>query len=217
MIENIVFNKCTSKDVSTLSKFLGEEKQDEFITFISESIDWNLVFSAIKTYEHHYNEAMVRMMKSSLISKCIEKYSHMKLKFVDAIGHDFIVPWDNKEIKVEFKHGKELFQTDKSDFTKKIKLDNTNGRSSYNKIYEKTFDYLLLIDVNKAAIVSYEKILPYIINDGDGRSVRIHKKELTIFKECEFHKNLSPIYLDDDFDIFVNKMLEKLEKAYYNR
>jgi hypothetical protein len=192
-------------------------EEEEFKEFFSEIIDWNLIFTMINTFAHVWDEPMVRMMKSFLISKAIETFSENKMRFVNETGLDFIVTWKEKEIRIEFKYGKNIFQTDRTRLTSSVKLDNTNGKSSYFKQYKQTFDYLLLVDLNKAAFITHDKLQQYISNNGDGRSVKIDKKDLIFFKECSIAKSTKKIYLDDEWSKFCDIMMENVSKIYYSK
>lgn len=213
---DISFVKCKSESVSDLSVLLQEKTETQKLgDFLNGIVDWNLIFTAINSYHHSFDEKMVRMLKSFFICEALQTFSQGKMNFVDQNGYDFLTIFNNIETKIEFKHGKNLFQGEKTNYTKSIKLDSTNGQSSYHKKYEKTFDYLLLADENKVAIISYEDVQQYIKNDGDGRSVRIHKKDLTFFAECTIIKTNKKIYLDDIAKEISRKCLKELTDLYY--
>lgn len=190
----------------------NEEKHKQIVEHIRTVVDWSKVFSMISTYQHLYNERLVRMLKSHLICKSIEAYSNKELVFVDEIGFDFRCA--KTGLKIEFKHGSNIFQSDKSIFTKRIKIDNTNNKSSFEKEYEKTFDYLIIADVNKIGIVSYEDVMPFITNDGDGRSAVIEKSKIVILKESHKKSLKKPIYIDDEFQKCIEKILKKFDSLY---
>ncbi len=215
-MSTVPFIKCESVSPSDLSDFFQEKTETQNIGgFLNNLIDWNLVFTAINSYQASSDENLVRMLKSLFICEAIQTFSQGKMNFVNSIGYDFLVTYNNLELKLEFKHGKNLFQSEKTNFTKNIKLDSTNGQSSYHKKYVKTFDYLLLADENKSAIISYEDVEQYIKNDGDGRSVKIHKKDLTFFSECSIVKTNKKIYLDDIAREVSRNSLKKLTEIYY--
>ena len=217
MTEQIELMKCKNADVSSLKFFLQEKNETDLLKeHLSEIMDWNLIFTAVSTFQHYFNERLVRMLKSYLLSEGIQIFSNNKLHFLDETGYDFVTDFLGKKVKIEFKHGKNLFQGDKTSYTKSIKLDSTNGQSSFFKDYEKTFDYLLLIDEKMSAIISYEDVQKYIKNNGDGRSVRIHKKDLTFIKECTVVKTNKKVFVDNFLKKLVNECLQQVVKLRYS-
>lgn len=213
----IEIKRCESHTPKNLFDILNikddvEEQDEKVVEYLRTIVEWNKVFSMIMTFKHHYNERLVRMLKSHLICKSIEVFSGRKLKYVDEIGHDFICL--ENDFKFEFKHGLDLFQTDRTDKTKSIKLDNTNGSSSFTKHYKKTFDYLILVDSSRCGIISYEKLEPYIRNDGDGRSVVIDKGKISFIKESINKSINQKIYVDDEVDKCLNRLILDFNNLY---
>lgn len=205
MIEDILFTKYDSYD-NPLEKLLEETSQDHVVKYIKRVLDFKYIFSMNNTLSHHYNERMVRFVKSELLSRTIQKTSRGKIVYVNQIGYDFFVP--ELDVKLEFKSGIDIFGRPRSANTSLIKLDNTNGRDSRSKVYTKTFDYLLLIDLNRAGLVKYEDIQEYIKHDGDGRSVRIPKTKIQIITDSNAIFSDNKIYIDDRIEQAMNQMID---------
>lgn len=209
-MDQIIFHKYDSYD-NPLGKLLEETNQDHVVKYIKRVLDFKYIFSMNNTLSHMYNERMVRFVKSELLSRTIQKISRGKLLYVNQNGYDFFLPELN--VKIEFKSGIDIFGRPRSSNTSLIKLDNTNGRDSRSKVYTKTFDYLLLIDLNRAGLIKYEDIQEYIKHDGDGRSLRIPKSKIEVITESKRSHSIHSdrkkyIYIDDRLEQAMNQMID---------
>ena len=139
----IKFTSCKTDSIKNISNILFNEYQYKITEYLSLVVEWNKVFSVQLSFMDHFNKPALRFVKSDLISRAIEKFSNRKLIFVDEVGYDFIVPETCSDpkiqgsgydgIKIELKSQLDLFGK-KNNKTKNIKLDNTNGQSSEDKI-----------------------------------------------------------------------------------
>ena len=198
----ISFVKCSAEPIETLYTIMGDYTYG-VTPVLKNNINWSLIFSLIVSYRVTYNERTMRMVKSHLISKAVEKYSNGKLVFVDETGYDFDMPEQN--LKIEMKSGLKLFQP-YAGTTVDIKISNTNGNSSDGKEHKKTFDYLLLIEPGLVGVISYEKLKPFIRSVGDGFSAKIDTSEIELFSRISNYK-VTDINLSNLFD----KMIENLQ------
>ena len=165
----------------------------------------------------------MRFFKSWILQTAIQEYSNKKLVFVGADGYDYIIDDENSQyhnLKVELKSGKQLFSKVNSfemkgpnNKTGSITLSNSNG-SSLDKIYQKKYDYLLLLDKSGYAVTTYEKVFPFVKNNGDGFRASIDIKDLEIV--CMVNENTVQ-YVDIDIPDFLNKaamnIIEVIENA----
>lgn len=169
----------TASNINTL--FNVTDEFDYPITKeLRNDIDWNRVFSLIESYKCTHNERMMRFLKSEIIARGMEDFSNGLLQYVDEIGYDFIMP--HSGISIELKSGLKMFQY-RAHTTVDIKLSNTNGQSSHDKEFIKTFDYLLIVEPGTAGVVSWEKVRPYVRSIGDGFCAKIPLRHVEIFKE----------------------------------
>jgi hypothetical protein len=213
-MNKILLKKSTLYN-NPMMNFLGESSKDEVVNYIKRVLSFEQLFTMINTLDCSYNERMIRMIKSELLSRCVERASRQKIHYVNQIGYDFIIP--ELDIKLEFKSGRNIFRKDHSSETERIKLDNTNGQDSRSKIYTKTFDYLLMIDVNRAGLISYEDIQPFIKHDGDGRSIKLPKSKIEFIAETRHIFEDEKIYIDDRIESAMNQMIDDVFKSCAKR
>ena len=222
----IKFTSCKTDSIKNISNILFNEYQYKITEYLSLVVDWNKVFSVQLSFMDHFNKPSLRFVKSDLISRAVEKYSKRKLIFVDEVGYDFIVPETCSDpeiqgtgydgIKIELKSQLDLFGK-KNNKTKNIKLDNTNGQSSEDKIYTKKFDYLLLLQPGLVGITSYEAIQPYIKCKPDGRTVQIPHDIIEFFAQTYEFKIDKKIKLNDRYEQMIEDSLNDIEKIYDTR
>jgi|TARA_B100000035_G_scaffold224781_1_gene193259 hypothetical protein len=86
--------------------------------------------------------------RSWKIEKAFEKHSKNTLKWVDGVGYDFI---GSDGLKYEFKQVKDAF---KNQETPNIILK--NFRKNTFDYYDQTFDYILVIDVERRTLGVYD-------------------------------------------------------------
>ena len=84
--------------------------------------------------------------RSWRIEKTIEKHSNNQLEWVDENGYDFI----SGNVKYEFKQVKDAF---KKITTPSITIKNYRGKCL--GLSEKTFDYLIVMDVDRRMLAMY--------------------------------------------------------------
>lgn len=196
-----------SKNVETLYTLMNHFEFPITKEF-RDNVDWDKVFTIIESYKSTYNENMLRFVKSHLISKSIERYSKGYLKYVNQIGCDFLTP-DN--VRIELKSGLKMFQKRKQQ-TVDIVISNTQGQSTDTKVFEKTFDYLLLIEPGMVGITTWEKMRPFVRPKGDCFKAQIPMSEIELFKQTDkivsFNYNLS-----DRIEEALDKALDDAEKG----
>ena len=205
----ISFVKCTSEPINTLYTIMGDYTYD-ITPFLKENINWNLIFSLMISYKSTHNLNAMRMIKSHLTAKTIEKHSNGKLIYVDETGYDFVIP--EKNLKIEMKSGLKMFQH-RAETTVDIKMSNTNGSSSDGKEYSKTFDYLLIIEPGLVGVTTYEKLKPYSKSVGDGFSAKIPMKEIEFLYRVSNYK-VTPMNLSNRFDEMIEQSITDIEKLY---
>ena len=86
--------------------------------------------------------------RSWKIEKAFEKHSKNMLKWVDGIGFDFV---DEDNIRYEFKQVKDAF---KKEETPSVILKNFRKDSLDH--YDQTFEYILIIDVERRTLGVYD-------------------------------------------------------------
>ncbi len=176
-------------------------------SYLIQNVQWNKIFSILCSFKEEYNDLSGRFFKSDIISHAFEHFSDGKIKYVDEIGCDFYLPELN--VRVEGKSGLKIFQK-KS--TVDIKLKNFNG---YATEFEKTFDYLLLVEPQMIGVISYEKVQSKIYKKNDGIYCKLSNNDIEIIRNLNAvkvsEKNLTDIRKD-----CILKCIKEVEGLYEN-
>lgn len=121
--------------------------------------------------------------RSWKIEKAFERYSKSTLGWVDGVGYDFV---DEDNIKYEFKQVKDAF---KKDETPSVVLKNFR-KDTFDE-YNQTFEYILIIDVERRTIGVYDwKYVSevYTINAATVTAILDH------YRAKEIHTPYAPLY-----------------------
>ena len=146
---------------------------------LGEVVNWEAFFSMVNDLGSQLNERQLRFLKARLIESAISRMSNGKVEWVDNIGQDH----QFEDVRIETKFCTNSLTTGsgglkKSKVTSEIKLTNTLGSSDGRSLPD-TFDYLLIVDTDACAVVSREKLLPYVTSAGDGLKAKVPFDELT--------------------------------------
>jgi hypothetical protein len=199
---------CSSSNYNTLYTLSGEYEYD-ITPYLINSVDWNSIFSTILSLKSDFNQLMMRFVKSQIICMTFERFSGKKWKYVDQIGHDFMLT--DLGIKLEVKTGIKIFNS-KTQKTVTIKVCNTNNQSSHTKKFQKTFDYMLMVEPGMAGIISWEKLEPYVESVGDGFVAKIDMSDVEIIKQVTSIKDMN-INVPNLIDDAMNGMLTVIEEG----
>jgi len=121
------------------------------------------------------NDAQLRFIKALVFERSMEQYSKGKIKFVGEEGCDLIIPELN--VRVEQKYTEDALFTPKKktlrENTKSIKLMNSMGTNTHNKLPETYADYLIFIGNQAAMLFSKQDLEQHLQVGGDGISANI--------------------------------------------
>ena len=153
--------------------------QDALAYKLGEVVNWEAFFSMVNDLGSQLNERQLRFLKARLIESAISRMSGGKVEWVDNIGQDH----QFEDVRIETKFCTNSLTTSKGALkkgriTSEIKLTNTLGSSDGRSLPD-TFDYLLIVDTDTCAVVSREKLLPYVTSAGDGLKAKIPFEDLT--------------------------------------
>jgi hypothetical protein len=145
---------------------------------LGEKVNWTAFFSMVNDLGSQLNERQLRFLKARLIESAISRMSNGSVEWVDAIGQDH----QFEDVRIETKFCTNSLTTGKGDLkkgrvTSEIKLTNTLGSSDGRSLPD-TFDFLLIVDTDTCAVVSREKLLPYVTSAGDGLKAKVPFSEL---------------------------------------
>lgn len=186
--------------------------QEALANRLYEEINWTSFFTMVKDLGAQLNERQLRFLKARLIESALAKMSNGKLEWVDDIGQDH----QYGDTRIETKFMTNSLTTAKGDFkktnrTSEIKLTNTLG-SSEGRDLPDTFDYLLIVDTNSAAIVSRDKLLPHVKSNGDGLKASVPYDDLDFISRIA----LESLTTKREIDIMskVDNMLFEIAESY---
>lgn len=200
--------ECETSNTSNLLHTLFGYKFD--ITHkLNEVVEWNKVFTAIESFKDHYNDNMMRFVKSNLISMCIEHWSNGYLKYVDGIGYDFIT---TDGYKIELKSGVKMFQW-KSNNTSSLIMKNMNGSVADLSKIQKTFDYVLIVEPGYAGITDWNSARKYMVEKSDAIKAKISLEDIDIFRKTERVK-YTEIFLTDRIYEAMRKTIKDIDSFY---
>lgn len=203
----IQFVKSSSENINTVYTTMGHFEY-EITPYLIQSVDWNKIFSLILSFREEYNDNSGRFLKSELISTGFERFSDGKFVYIDENGCDFYLP--EKDCRVELKSGIHIFQTSRALSTVEVKLKNFNGNAT---AFEKTFDYLMLVEPHMVGVISYEKLQRYIYAKADGLYCKISFKDIELFKEA-CNVQYTNFNLTDIRKKIVESCLDEVERLY---
>jgi len=149
--------------------------QKNFIELLKNKnkLDFKPIFYVYQNMGPDFNERSLRYFKGKIVEILIS-YLDEQLEHVDRIGYDIIYVYTNydkeeNEEKIEVKSSNQCL-TYKDGFFK----DTLNNIKIKNKLsnkedipYQKTFDYLVVVDENAIAVAMYNDISDYIVPKGD--------------------------------------------------
>ena len=184
---------------------------------ILKAIDWERFHNLCLSIGKDLNKPQWRFLKAIFLESAIANYSNNKLTYVGDLekGCDFRVEKLNN-LKIEMKYvegcifsGKKL---SKKKTTSEIKLINSNGTNTHLCLPDTYSDYLLIVDLNGAALISKDVLKNYIISCGDGIKAKIPIDELhIIFQPSDITKtNTQYLRIRETFMDAINKIINSV-------
>ena len=182
--------------------------QQHFIDHLETSVDWNKVFGVVDSLysDDGFTSNADNFTRATAVEKAVAQFSN--LVRVDQKGYDFLY---GKE-KIEMKMGKNLFQKRTPFTTKKFKVKNFQGEKKTVEDFknEKTFDYMLVLDLTarRVVVVEDEHARPLYEGYGDGVMIKL---DVGNYYECdlgEINPVMPPLKLSHENDKAMEKFLD---------
>jgi len=150
-------------------------KQD-VANYLSTNVDWNLMYSLTDTIGKTMNAPKDRFEKSDLLEKALSVFSvDEKIEYINAPGMDHF--YKHFGVSAEMKYSTNGLYSIKKPKTKKIivlkeevkniRLENPNSGTLRTELSPTYADFLLLMDINGAAIIDKSTLKKYL-NFGPG-------------------------------------------------
>lgn len=163
---------------------------DNQVTDILKAIDWQRFNKLCASLGSELNDQQWRFLKAAFLERAVASYSNNLLVYVgdDKNGCDFIIPSLNG-VTVEMKFTAEaLFSAKKTtvkDKCKAITLLNSKGTNTHQNLPESYAQYLLIVEARGAAVITKEKLMQYVVSNGDSLTAVIPSAELTLVFQPE--------------------------------
>jgi hypothetical protein len=144
---------------------------------ILKGIDWQRFHNLCLSLGKDLNDPQWRFLKAIFLETGVANYSNNELTYVgdSEKGCDFRVEkLNNLRIEMKYVEGCLFNKSFKlKTKTNEIKLMNSNGTNGHLELPLTYSDYLLIVDLHGAGLISKEKLKKYIISGGDGIKARI--------------------------------------------
>ena len=156
----------------------------QLLQLLKTIINWQRFHNLCWFIGNNLNDRQWRFLKGVFVEMAVANYSNGELTYVGDLeeGCDFIV--NKLNIRIEMKYvvgcifsGNNLCQ---KKMTSEIKLMNSNGTNTHAGLPDKYADYLLIVDLNGAGLISKENLIKYIKICGDGIKAKIPTEILHI-------------------------------------
>jgi len=163
-------------------KMTATTTQQHFIDHLETGVDWNKVFGVVDSLysDDGFTSNADNFTRATAVERAIDKFSD--LIRVDKDGYDFM--YGNQ--KIELKMGKKLFQKTNPFATKKFKVKNFQGEKKTVEDFknEKTFDYMLVLDLTarRVVVIEDEYARPLYEDYGDGIMIKL---DIGNYYECD--------------------------------
>jgi len=155
------------------------------VAALLKQINWQRFSNVCSSVGKELNDPQWRFLKAVFLENAVAAYSNGALVYVGETekGCDFIIPSLNNT-KIEMKYTAEaLFgptKTKLKDNCKAITLLNSKGTNTHTNLPEHYADYLLIVEMRGAAIISKENLKKYVVANGDSLSATIPTSEMTL-------------------------------------
>ena len=181
------------------------------VIHILKAIHWQKFHDLCLSIGNELNDHQWRFLKAVFLENAVAVFSNNMLTYVGdkEKGCDFkITSLDNLKIEMKYIEGclftmknKKLTLRDK---TKQITLLNSKGTNTHSKLPEHYADYLLIVEMNAAALILKENLHQYVTSNGDSLSATIPTDKLHI------------IYQPDDIIIMTEKKNLHIKETFMN-
>ena len=155
-----------------------KEETECNLLHILNTVDWQRFHNLCLSIGKDLNDCQWRFLKAVFLEKALATYSNNALTYVgdSEQGCDFIVKkLNNLRIEMKYVEGS-LFSGKKlsrKKTTSEIKLMNSNGTNTHLGLPDEYSDYLLIVDLYGAGLISKENLKKYITLSGDGIKAKI--------------------------------------------
>ena len=189
-------------------------KEHAQVIEILKKVNWQKFNDLCTCLGGELNDHQWRFLKAVFLERAVSRYSENKLIYVGQEGCDFIISELNN-VKIEMKYVSECLFTSKTLIarknTKQITLLNSKGTNKHTKLPDKYANYLLIVEMNGAAIISKEKLEMYVNINGDSLSAIIATSELDyIFTPTNIQTSdaKTPLFIKEKITNLIDEIID---------
>ena len=160
---------------------------EEVATTVEEvlkSVDWRRFNKLCTSLGSELNDQQWRFLKAAFLERAVSSYSNNLLVYVgdDKNGCDFIIPsLNNATVEMKFT-AEALFNPKKAvpkEKCKAITLLNSKGTNTHQNLPESYAQHLLIVEARGAAFITKDKLMQYVVSNGDSLTAVVPTAELT--------------------------------------
>lgn len=151
---------------------------------VLQSVDWQRFNKLCTALGSELNDQQWRFLKAAFLERAVASYSNNLLVYVgdDKNGCDFIIPsLNNATVEMKFT-AEALFNPKKmvpKEKCKAITLLNSKGTNTHLNLPESYAQHLLIVEARGAAFVTKDKLMQYVVSNGDSLTAVVPSAELT--------------------------------------
>jgi len=181
--KNVVTENVVTENVVTENETLVETE----VTTVEEvlkSVDWQRFNKLCTALGSELNDQQWRFLKAAFLERAVASYSNNLLVYVgdDKNGCDFIIPsLNNATVEMKFT-AEALFNPKKTapkEKCKAITLLNSKGTNTHLNLPESYAQHLLIVEARGAAVITKDKLMQYVVSNGDSLTAVVPTAELT--------------------------------------
>ncbi len=194
------------------------DPQLNMVVEILRNVNWRRFSKLCCSLGNELNDQQWRFLKAVFLEKAVAEYSNNMLTYVgnNENGCDFMIPSLNN-VKIEMKYTTEaLYNAKKTtirDKCKPITLLNSKGTNTHQNLPDSYSDYLLVVEMRGAGLISKEKLKQYVVSNGDSLSAVIPSCELIpIFEPKDILiTEKQDLHIKQQFHEIMSKIINNIE------
>ena len=196
-----------------------QTKVQELASHMQVSTDWQRFVNLCASLGDQLNDAQWRFFKAVVFENSMETYSDGSIKYVAEVGCDLLVtlPGTVTPLRVEMKYTENALHTPKGKTPRatcqSITLMNSKGTNTHTGLPANYADYLIIVGLRSAALVSKATLAKYAKINGDSITAQIPTTEMEFVFTPDTVKApvITQIDLRDELNAAVRRTLAKVK------
>lgn len=188
----------------------------ELAQHLKSSIDWQRFANLCASLGNQLNDAQWRFFKAIVFENSMEVYSDGSVQYLGEEGCDLAVTIDSQVYRVEMKYTEHALYTAKGQrprsVSQAITLMNSKGTNTHSTLPNNYADYLLVVGLRAAAVISKTDLSQYIKLNGDSISAQIPTEHMEfVFAPQDITTvKLTDLDLRNELNQAVRRTLDKI-------